>query len=247
MKNIIIFAFFISSAASAQSVDIPITNITQQASSWGSLAISEQIIDYLDTNTSESQCQLSAQITHVAEVVCCFDDKYCQTNEEFSVIKSILNRKNISFIDQSKPDNPKDLYQVLVAGHPIIVRYNNRYVLVRGLFYKGNVPYVAINDPSEASTTHLTFEILKTYWRSGIQVMLPSSNRFGSDTCANDKKSCINNVQSKYNCYYMYSDSNINPSTYWEQSCVENESSMINDCQADYSVCKGDGDAQETK
>jgi Papain-like cysteine protease AvrRpt2 len=163
-------------------VDLGIINIPQQEPEWCWLAVSEQIIRWKRGGQSPLQCQMASLADNFPPGVCCLPPnpaiaQICGRGGALPEIQALIARFGATFSQITPPTDPMTLYQILRAGHPVIVAlqetpYAGHVVVVRGMDWLAGGPVLFVNDPMSYFTQPVPFQSLVfLHWDAGIIVL----------------------------------------------------------------------------
>ena len=163
-------------------VDLGIMNIPQQGPEWCWLAVSQEIILWKRGGQSPSQCQMASLADHFPAAVCCWPPpnvtiaQVCGRGGTLPEIQALIARFGATFSQITPPTDPMTLYQVLKAGHPVVVAlqatpYAGHVVVVRGMEWLVGGVVLFVNDPMSYFTQPVPFQnLVLLHWDAGIIV-----------------------------------------------------------------------------
>jgi hypothetical protein len=159
-------------------VNLPIANELQQQPNWCWVATTRQVLASLPNGPRQStppQCALAAAALGTSAAQCCGNPTACNVPGTLQQQQFLLANYGGRVSSIAPPTDPFTLYQTIQSGYGVILFIRGsglvgHFVVLRGMFWQGGVPYVVVNDPLQYFPASLQFQQLLQFWQAALVV-----------------------------------------------------------------------------
>ncbi len=239
MRFLLVIPILFSLTAHAQSVDLPIQNLSQQTAVWCWAAVAQQIVAYVNDGVAPEQCQLVADAKGLPSSACCGGDQRCVTTGSMEQVQALILKYGGRVSAQARPTSPQMLFATLNNGHPIILHVRtgpnaSHVVVLRGMSWVNGTPVLHINDPMAHFTQPVPYTALLSSWINALVIQPKMGSTPGPkpidhvcrDDCGRTRGFCERRITTTEDCigerYAGCMESCINDYGYNAYSCRDN-------------------------
>lgn len=191
LSLLVILLCVFSFSANAQQYPIPvhlnIANIPQETTTWGWVAVAQQIIFAIQGNNTPPQCAMVSIANNTRPEACCNQlgkwngNQACLVRGHLTQIQNLILHFGGHYSNTAPPTDPLTIYNTLRSNRPIIMfvkqsayQQVGHFVIITGMQWVntgfGFQPILYINDPVGFMTQPVPFANIAQFWQAAIVV-----------------------------------------------------------------------------